>query len=187
MADVQAVGKTGHNSSQNYSFRGIDATINAVGPAFRSHGVICLPEVESFEVDQFTTKAGGRAFHVIVRVRFHFTGPEGDSVTCVTMGESADTGDKAFAKAHSVAYRIALLQALCIPTDEPDPDATTYERTEVEVIPSAEAKTRLLAASNEDTAVLMWADRKNESIPLPELDALIRTARALMPVEADRD
>jgi len=31
-------------------------------------------------------------------------------------------------KAHSVAYRTLLLQALCIPTDEPDPDAASHER-----------------------------------------------------------
>jgi hypothetical protein len=39
------------------------------------------------------------------------------------MGEAADAGDKATSKAHSVAYRTCLLQALSIPTHEPDPDA----------------------------------------------------------------
>jgi hypothetical protein len=29
----------------------------------------------------------------------------------------------------SVAFRVALLQALCIPTDEPDPDSAAYERS----------------------------------------------------------
>jgi hypothetical protein len=39
-----------------------------------------------------------------------------------------DSGDKAVPKAMSVAFRTALLQALALPTDEPDPDASTYER-----------------------------------------------------------
>ena len=43
-------------------------------------------------------------------------------------GESMDAGDKGTPKAMSVALRIALLQALCIPTDEPDPDTHSYER-----------------------------------------------------------
>ena len=30
----------------------------------------------------------------------------------------------------SVAFRIALLQALALPTDEPDPDSYSYERSE---------------------------------------------------------
>jgi hypothetical protein len=43
-------------------------------------------------------------------------------------GEAFDSGDKATAKAMSVAFRIALLQGLSLPTDETDPDAQTYER-----------------------------------------------------------
>ena len=34
-----------------------------------------------------------------------------------------------------MALRIALLQALCIPTDEPDPDAHSYERASAEAGP----------------------------------------------------
>ena len=40
-----------------------------------------------------------------------------------------DSGDKATAKAMSVAFRTALLQALALPTDEPDPDSQSYERS----------------------------------------------------------
>jgi len=40
-----------------------------------------------------------------------------------------DSGDKATAKAMSVAFRTALLQSLSLPTDEVDPDATSYERS----------------------------------------------------------
>jgi hypothetical protein len=46
------------------------------------------------------------------------------------LGEAMDSGDKAVAKAMSVAFRIALLQALALPTDEPDPDSYSYERSE---------------------------------------------------------
>ena len=46
MNDVTHVGKEGKNSAQAYSFRGIDGVLNAVGPAFRRHGVIALPHVE---------------------------------------------------------------------------------------------------------------------------------------------
>jgi hypothetical protein len=38
-----------------------------------------------------------------------------------------DSGDKAAAKAHSIALRTFLLQVLALPTDEPDPDSFTYE------------------------------------------------------------
>jgi hypothetical protein len=38
-------------------------------------------------------------------------------------GEGSDSLDKATSKAMSVAYRTALLQALCLPTSDPDPDS----------------------------------------------------------------
>jgi hypothetical protein len=40
-----------------------------------------------------------------------------------------DAGDKATAKAMSVAFRTALLQSLSLPTDDVDPDAHSYERS----------------------------------------------------------
>jgi len=45
------------------------------------------------------------------------------------VAESMDSGDKATAKAMSVAFRTALLQTLCLPTDESDPDADSYVRS----------------------------------------------------------
>ena len=130
MGDVQAVGKDGLNKAQNYSFRGVDAVVNAVGPALREHKVIVLPRVLSSSYDTFSTSKGALMHQCILEVEFTFVGPEGDTLVCSAMGESADSGDKATPKAHSVAYRTALLQALCIPTDEPDPDSQSYERVQ---------------------------------------------------------
>lgn len=130
MADVQAVGKTGRNAQQGYDFRGIDAVVNAVGPALRRHGVLVLPRLRSYRHD--TVEVGGKRTpmgHVLVEVEYLFTGPAGDSLPVVAPGEAMDSGDKATAKAMSVAFRIALLQALALPTHEPDPDASTYERS----------------------------------------------------------
>ena len=129
MADVRAVGKSERNTHQNYKFRGIDAVVNAVGPAFRTHGVVCLPTVQHVEHEQAEVGAK-RTLTAVVRLRvtYTFVGPEGDCLTCQVAAEAMDSGDKATAKAMSVAYRTALLQVLCLPTDEPDPDHDTYER-----------------------------------------------------------
>lgn len=130
MGDVQAVHKGGRNESQNYSFRGIDAVVNAVGPALRKHGVVCVPVVE--DVTYNVVEVGQRRTPMrecTVKVRYVFHGPAGDSIECVSIGEAMDSGDKSTPKAMSVAYRVALLQALCIPTDEPDVDSQSYERS----------------------------------------------------------
>lgn len=128
MAAVQAVGKDGRNTQQNYNFRGIDAVVNAVGPELRSEGVIVVPIGVEYADERFTTKNGANMRGVTATVTFRVYGPRGDYFDGQALGESADSGDKAVPKAHSVAYRTFLLQSLCIPTDEPDPDSESYER-----------------------------------------------------------
>ena len=111
-----------------FNFRGIDGVMNAVGPALRAHGVHIRPV--QVDVDRRDTKtSGGKdARETCVMVTYEVTGPAGDSFGGMAPGESLDNGDKGTAKAMSVAYRTFLLQALTIPTDETDPDATTYQR-----------------------------------------------------------
>ena len=128
MNEVRSVRKEERNQAQNFNFRGIDATVNAVGPALRKHGVIVLPEVLEHTYDTVVTSRGTSMPHVVLKVTYTFHGPAGDSLACTVIGESMDTGDKAGAKAMSVAFRTALLQALCLPTDDPDPDLDSYDR-----------------------------------------------------------
>lgn len=129
MALVGAVGKDSVNEQQRFNFRGVDAVVNACSPALRGAGVVVAPKLLSVERGTSPTARGGtvNTVHVVVRYRFH--GPAGDHIDATVAAESFDSGDKATAKAMSVAYRTALLQALCLPTDEPtDPDQHTFER-----------------------------------------------------------
>lgn len=127
---IGAVKKGERNNAQNFNFRGIDAVINAVAPVFNELGIIIAPEVTQTTYD--TVEIGQRKTpmsHVIIEAKYTFYGPTGDSITAAVAAEAMDSGDKAVAKAMSVAMRIALLQTLNLPTDEPDPDATSYERS----------------------------------------------------------
>lgn len=130
MADVGAVKKGDRNTAQNFNFRGIDAVVNAVSPALRAHGIVVTPELVS--IDRDTVEIGKNRTtmgHVTVVVKYTFTATDGSSVSATVAGEAMDSGDKATPKAMSVAFRTALLQALCLPTDEPDPDSHSYERS----------------------------------------------------------
>lgn len=131
MESVKSVGKGDWNEAQKFSFRGVDATVNAVGPALREHGVSIVPaEILEHSATEYTTgKYNTRMVNRVVRVQWQVFGPDGDSFTGQSMGEAADAGDKALSKALSVAYRVFLLQALCIPTGDPDPDSESHERT----------------------------------------------------------
>lgn len=127
---IGAVGKDSRNTMQNFNFRGVDAVVNAAAPHLNEQGVITVPYVldSKYETVEIGSKRTPMA-HVVLKVAYHFYGPAGDSIQAVVVSESMDSGDKAMAKAMSVAYRIALLQVLNLPTSEPDPDETSYERS----------------------------------------------------------
>lgn len=128
MKDIGAVAKSDRNQQQGFDFRGIDSVVNAVGPVLRAHGVVMLPEAGTPTMDHYESRNGARMAHVLLPVTFTFYGPAGDSVSCSVIGEASDAGDKVLSKAHSVAWRIALLECFAIPTDDPDPDQFSHER-----------------------------------------------------------
>lgn len=134
MHEVQSIEKGEFNKVQGFRFRGIDAVMDAVGPALRKHGVIVVPTVAA-EYDSTAYETRGRdgkpptgMINRIVRTTFTVFGPAGDSFTGVTFGEAADSGDKALTKAQTVALRVFLLQALAVPSGDVDPDALSHER-----------------------------------------------------------
>jgi hypothetical protein len=132
MREVTVLGKHERNTTpgQNYNFRGIDATVNALGPAMRKHGLVGIPTLLKVERRGVQTSQGKAQQASEVEVEYRFYGPGGvqDTVSAIVPGESWDSGDKGVSKAMSVAMRIALLQSFALPTDERDPDADTYER-----------------------------------------------------------
>ena len=128
--EVAPVGKDSENKQQHFKYRGVDAVVNAAADALDKHGVITAPLLQSIEygtvqVGQARTVMG----HVKVQVIYRFYGPAGDHFDAHVPGEAMDSGDKATPKAMSVAYRIALIQALNLPTGDPAPDSQTYERS----------------------------------------------------------
>lgn len=144
MADVQAIRKAERNNVQNFNFRGIDAVMNAVGPALRKHGVVIVPTAESVDQERYNTAKGGLMHGVVVKMSYTVYGPAGDHFTGGAYGQAADSGDKAVSKAESVAYRTFLLQALTIPTDEPDPDLSVHERVNPQPSEADKARGALL-------------------------------------------
>jgi ERF superfamily len=128
MADVQGIRKGERNKQQNFTFRGIDTVMNAVGPVLRKHRVAVVPTPEDITLTTYVTSGGTTMHSAVVKMRYTIHGPAGDTIEGGAYGEAADAGDKAVSKAESVAYRVFLLQGLTIPTDEPDPDAEAHQR-----------------------------------------------------------
>jgi hypothetical protein len=158
MKQVGAVKKNDRNASQGFNFRGIDAVVNAVSPALQKYGVIVVPSVEDYEyasveIGKNRTVMG----HVKVKVTYTFIGAGGDAIKATVVGEAMDSGDKATAKAMSVAFRTALLQTLSLPTDEADPDSQSYERSEKVVVDTTALAKAIGEASELETLAKLGA------------------------------
>lgn len=129
LRDVDAIAKTKRNEQQRFMFRGVDDVYNAVHPILAKHGVFITTEVENETRENLASKSGSALYSVRLKCRFRFWAEDGSHVSSVIVGEAMDSGDKATNKALSVAYKYALFQILCIPTEETaiDPDAHTHE------------------------------------------------------------
>ena len=187
MESVRSVAKGERNQQQGFVFRGIDAVMNAVGPALREHGVIILPEVLEHNLVGSQTSTGKSINVCRVKVRYTIYGPEGDSITGAAPGESMDSGDKATAKAMSVAYRTFLLQALTLPTDEPDPDTETHEAQHRPVpwdMAQAERAIKF-AKGNPDVLRRAWSDAHASGAPSEVLAHITKAAQPTAPLEGE--
>jgi hypothetical protein len=154
MTEVGAIAKKDKNTSQGFNFRGIDSVVNAVSPALQKHGVIVVPSVEDYEYSTVEVGRNRTAMgHVKVKVTYTFIGAKGDEIKATVVGEAMDSGDKATAKAMSVAFRTALLQALSLPTDELDPDASSYERSNANDVMAPSAILTKIAQATEIDAL----------------------------------
>ena len=130
MRTVRAVGKDDVNEAQQFKFRGIDAVLNAVGPALRDHGVTVMPWVEDIKHDIRLSRNDKSVNHYVVQMQYTFQVPHGEMLTMRSAGEAMDAGDKGLSKAMSVAYRVGLIQMLALPTGDKDPDHDVYEMDE---------------------------------------------------------
>lgn len=162
MQDVQAIAKKDRNTAQGFNFRGIDAVLNHVGPALRKHQGYITTNVLEHEYSVAQTSKGGTLNVCRIRVQFNLYGTEGEPVTSIVLGEAMDSGDKATAKAMSVALRTYLLQLLALPTDEPDPDSFSYEAAPKDWL--AEAQQALSVDAVRQIYVAAKADRAPKEV-----------------------
>lgn len=117
MRKIGAVGKNKKASyGDGFSYRGIDDLYNALYPIFCKCGVFIRTVVKDHTATDRMTKSNTAMRSVAVVVDHIFTHEDGSSVTVRTAGEAMDSGDKATAKALSMAMKYALVQTFSIPT-----------------------------------------------------------------------
>lgn len=118
MAQVPYIGKGGQTPDKagGYRFRGIDAVMVELAPAFRAARLGLQSTVVSWE---FHTE--GKMTDARVQMAYRITSlVDGSVFECAGMGEGRDSSDKGANKAMSLAKKEALCSALMIATDEYD-------------------------------------------------------------------
>lgn len=132
--DVRAVAKSDRhieNGKLKYHFRGIEAALNAFGPATLRHGITVMAVDITTSYRDTKSSRGNPMRECTVVVTWQILGPKGDSLPLLkSAGESLDSGDKGTAKAQSLALRALLFNTGMIPTGDQEPEAVHVERGE---------------------------------------------------------
>lgn len=133
IAELPAFGKDAEmTDGPRYSYRSIDSMLPHFKELFARHGVHVAPVHEVLRDEPTTTRGGSPQTRVVVKGMFRFVSAEdGSSVACQTIGEARDSGDKAYNKAMTAAYKYALIQTFAV-ADADDPD---HHRPELEGAP----------------------------------------------------
>lgn len=130
MTDIPAIGKTNKNAKQGFNFRSIDQVMNALQPIFTKHKLFVVPEVLEQHREERRTSTGGTLLFSICKIKYTFYAEDGSNISSIVIGEGMDSGDKASNKALAVAFKYALFQVFCIPTEEmKDPDKEMIQPT----------------------------------------------------------
>lgn len=142
------VGKKNWNDQQKFWFRGIDDILGVLSPVLAKTGLVIVPKVKSIESSDFVSsnQKQTKFNRVMVTVDYDIVSGDDVGVTCSFAGEAMDTGDKATAKAMSMAYKQMAVQVFCIPVvgeDDADNDSPGHEQEEAPI----RAPTRVATAS----------------------------------------
>lgn len=122
----KGISKSHKNEQQGFAFRGIDDVLNRMSKELVEANIVIIPRVISRDVSERVNSRGNPLFYVVLTVEYKIMSTlDGSSVTCVTVGEAMDSGDKATNKALSIAYKYMAFQLFSIPIAE-DPDRTTH-------------------------------------------------------------
>ena len=139
MAECPAIAKGQKNQQQGFMYRGIDVVMNVFQPLLAKYKVFAVPEVLDSIREERQTKSGGNLIYTVLKIKYTFYAEDGSHIEATVQGEGMDSADKSGNKAMSVAYKYAMFQVFCIPTEEmKDPDAESPEESTPKVYACAD-------------------------------------------------
>jgi hypothetical protein len=120
------VQKGGRNQAQGYNYASAADVLRHVNEAACENALASFPSVDLLDCIQVPTR-NGQTNLATVRVTMTLVhAPSGERLTVSALGQGADPGDKAVAKAQTMAIKYAWMLALNISTgDDPEADEST--------------------------------------------------------------
>lgn len=176
MGEIGYVHKSGRVSGggMNYSFAGEAAMLKSIRPSMVRHSLTMMPVgcVLHETHEEVPTKYGPKMSRTVRIVStYRLTHVSGESVDLMSVGEGMDSGDKAAAKAMTIALKYCLKQAFLIETgDDPDrerPEALAEAAAEAEHNASQEAcrkLSRLMGATTAEEADALVRDVSSDAL-----------------------
>ena len=154
MGACSHVQKNGLNEFHKYSYVQASDVMAALNKACVDQGVACIPRFTKTDEAQKTQRSGQVATLVTVTAEVYLIdSTTGASLVVKALGTGEDAGDKAVAKAQTMAIKYALMSLCLISSgDDPEGDSTTDEEN------SAPAKTTVCANCGKTTYFKMLSD-----------------------------
>jgi hypothetical protein len=122
-AEFRAVGKSGENTYDRYSYANLDDYVRTVRPVLAKHGLSVMTGVsEVVALEDRTTSKGGKEHAVRVKLGVLITHKSGEWVEAEAWGEGQDRADKSVYKAITGARKYALASVFGLATSD-DPEA----------------------------------------------------------------
>ena len=129
MRDCSYVAKTGSNDFHHYKYATSADVIGKVNAALIKHGIASVVTPSLLNVQDVNTAKGNTERLATVEVTVTLIDSEsGESFAIKGLGSGQDSGDKALAKAQTMALKYCYMASLAIATgDDPEADSKTDE------------------------------------------------------------
>ena len=137
MKDCSHVAKNGSNDFHKYKYATAADVLEKVNASLTKHGLATAVTPNILSTQQVSTAKGNVENLVTVEVVVTLIDPDsGETLTIKGLGSGQDAGDKAVAKAQTMAIKYAYLNSLAIATsDDPEADLHTDEVTQPTTTP----------------------------------------------------
>ena len=129
MRDCSHVAKNGTNDFHKYKYATAADVLEKVNASLTKHSLASVVTPNLLSVQEITTAKGNIERLATVEVTIMLIDSEsGESLTLKGLGSGQDAGDKALAKAQTMALKYCYLSSLAIATnDDPEADSETDE------------------------------------------------------------